>query len=231
MNSPIFVLTAHERKSQLVMSFPLEPRVYMRDQEVICSDNEPLDLETNEELQSIEDVDREFENSKVKVMVVRDSHELEFGNRKIGPFKNGQEVEVSEWIAEILVDQGIVKFRDQDTIDLNSLSKIHWKETIPASRQLPPLNPNFYCELRRLIKRLSKDSKTDSNKLKEYEKAVSLSKDIVNCRLRKIASLAASPATASDVVQAMAREEKALYMSLSSIIADWNQKLLSVEIK
>ena len=33
------------------------------------------------------------------------------------------------------------------------------------------------------------------------------------------------------LVQAMAREEKALYMSLSSIIADWNQKLLSVEIK
>jgi hypothetical protein len=182
-------------------------------------------------LLSTDDVDREFENSKVKVIAVRDSHELEFGNEKIGPFKNGEEVEVLEWIAEILAEYGIVKFRDQDIMDLNSLSKIHWKETIPASRQLPPLGTNFYCELRRLIKRLYKDSKTDSSKLKEYDKALSLSKDIVNCRLRKIASLAASPATTSDVIQGMAREEKALYVSLSSIIADWNQKLLSVELK
>jgi hypothetical protein len=179
---------------------------------------------------SIEDIEREFENSKVKVVVVRDSHELDFGDRKIGPFKNGEEIEVSEWIAEILVDQSIAEFRDQDILDLATLSKIHWKETIPTSRQLPHLNPNFYCELRRLIKRLSKDSKIDATKLKNYEKAVSLSKDIINCRLRKIASLAASPGTAHDVIQGMAREEKTLYKTLSSILADWNKRLMSVII-
>ena len=175
---------------------------------------------------SIEDVDREFENSKVKVVVIRDLHELDIGNRKIGPFKNGEQIEISEWISEILADQGIVKSREQDMLDLGALSKIHWKETIPTSRQLPPLNPNFYCELRRLIRRLKKDSKSDTSKLKDYEKAISLSKDIINCRLRKIASLAASQAAGGEMVQGMAKDEKMLYTSMSSIIADWNERLL-----
>jgi GINS complex protein helical bundle domain len=175
---------------------------------------------------NIEDVDREFENSKVKVVVIRDLHELEIGDRKIGPFKNGEVIEISEWISEILADQGIVKSREQDMLDLGALSKTHWKETIPTSRQLPPLNANFYCELRRLIRRLKKYSKSDTSKLKDYEKAISLSKDIINCRIRKIASLAASQAAGGDMIQGMAKEEKMLYTSMSSMIADWNERLL-----
>ena len=184
----------------------------------------------DEETLSLEDVDREFENSKVRVVVSRDSYELEFGSKKIGPFRNGEEIEVLEWIAEVLVDHGIARVRDQEKLDLTSLSKIHWKETIPTSRQLPALDPNFYCELRRLIKRLSRGSRTDASKLKDYEKAVSLARDIVNCRLRKIASLAASPAISGDVIQGMAKEEKVLYSTISSIMADWNQRLLNVGI-
>jgi len=138
---------------------------------------------------SIEDVDREFENSKVKVTIIRDLHELEIGGRKIGPFKNGEEIEISKWISEILADQGIVKLREQDILDMGALSKIHWKETIPTSRQLPPLNPDIYCELRCLIRRLKKDSKLDASKLKDYGKAISLSEDIINCRLLGTTSL------------------------------------------
>jgi len=184
----------------------------------------------DKELLSIEDIDREFENSKVKVVAVKDSYEIELGDRKIGPFRSGEELEVLEWVAEILAEQGIVKFRDQDILDVASVSKIHWKETVPASRQLSPLNPNFYCELRRLIGRLRRESEKDPSRLKDYEKAVTLSKDIVNCRLRKIASLAASPATAGDVTQGMAREEKALYKVLSSVTVDWDKRLLNVGV-
>jgi hypothetical protein len=187
-------------------------------------------LDMNEEKSSIVDIDREFENSRVKVIISRDMNEFEVGDGKIGPFKSGDEVELLEWIAEVLVDEGVAKFRDQDMLDLASLSKIHWKETIPSSRQLPPLDPYFYCELRRLIGRLRKESCTDPSRIKDYEKALSLSRDIVDCRLRKIASLAASPTIPGDLVKGMAREERTLYHALSSIMSDWNKRLLSVGI-
>ena len=75
-----------------------------------------------------------------------------------------------------------------------------------------------------------KDSKSDTSKLKDYEKAISLSKDIINCRLRKIASLAASQAAGGEMIQGMAKDEKMLYTSMSSIIADWNERLLGAGI-
>jgi len=184
----------------------------------------------NEEKSNIEDIDREFENSRVKVVITRDSNEFDVGDRKIGPFKSGDEVELLEWIAEVLVDEGVAKFRDQDMLDLASLSKTHWKETIPTSRQLPPLNPYFYCELRRLIGRLRKESRTDPSRTKDYEKVLSLSRDIIDCRLRKIASLAASPTIPGDLIKGMAKEERMLYLTISAIMSDWNKRLLSVGI-
>ena len=66
-------------------------------------------------------------------------------------------------------------------------------------------------------------------KLKDYEKAISLSKDIINCRLRKIASLAASQVASGEMIQGMAKEEKMLYTSMSQMIADWNERLLGAE--
>jgi hypothetical protein len=183
-----------------------------------------------EEKTNMEDIDREFENLKVRVVVARDSHQFDIGNRLMGPFKSGEEIQVSEWIAEVLADEGVVKFRDEDILDVASLSKTHWKETIPTSRQLPPLDPDFYCELRRLVRRLRKESQTDASKLRDYEKVLSLSKDIISCRIRKIASLAASPAIAGDVIKGMAREEKVLYSTIASIVSDWNETLLSVGI-
>jgi len=77
---------------------------------------------------------------------------------------------------------------------------------------------------------LRKESQTDASKLRDYEKVLSLSKDIISCRIRKIASLAASPAIAGDVIKGMAREEKVLYSTIASIVSDWNETLLSVGI-
>ena len=182
-----------------------------------------------EYLSSVEEIDFDFKNAPVKIVVIRDSPELIVGEKDIGPFKSGQEVEIPYWIAEELVRSGVAKFGDEDRLGLPALSKVHWRETIPTSRQIPQLPEKFYSTLRRFLVELEADTRSDQTKFKDLEKAVGLSKDIVNCRARKIVSLAAAPLQTESVVQNLTYEERALYMRLSDIINDWKKRILSLE--
>lgn len=109
------------------------------------------------------------------------------------------------------------------------LSKIHWRETIPTSRQIPSLQKNFFFMLRRFLRRMNEESKTDSSKMLDYEKAMNLARDIVNCRVRKIISIAATSASASEMIENMAAEENELYEILNSIINEWKNGLIKME--
>jgi len=182
-----------------------------------------------EYLATIEDIDFDFKNAPVKIVVIRDSPELTVGEKSIDPLKSGQEVEIPYWIAEELVRSGIAKFRDEDRLALAVISKVHWRETIPTSRQIPQLPENFYSMLRRFLMELEADTRSDQTKLKDLEKAIGLSKDVVNCRARKIVSLAAAPLQTESIIQNLTSEERALYMKLGDIINDWKRRILSLE--
>jgi DNA replication initiation complex subunit (GINS family) len=143
----------------------------------------------------------------------------------------GQEVEVPYWTARELVQLGYARFREEDVLNYNTLSKIHWRETIPASRQLPALQANFYCLLRRHVTDLQELSRQDQVKLRELEKTESLVRDIVNCRIRKIVSLAASPTPSEELIQVLTYEERILYLILNKTIVDWKTKLLGSALK
>jgi len=177
-------------------------------------------------METIEDIDTEYENSLTKVSVLRDLSEFTVAGKTVGPFKSGQVMEVAYWVAEKLIEVGVAKFEDEQTLSLASLSKIHWKETIPASRQIAPLQGDFYSALRRFLLRLKIASRSDPNKLKEFEKAQGLAKDIANCRMRKIMALAAAPPQTDQVMQNLAYDERVLYNQLSRILSDWREKIL-----
>jgi len=182
-----------------------------------------------EYLSTVEDIDFDFKNTPVKIVVIRDSPELIVGEKSIGPLKSGQDIETPYWISEELVRSGIAKFRDEDRLGLAALSKVHWKETIPTSRQIPQLPEKFYSMLRRFLLELEADTRSDQTKSKDLEKAIGLSKDIVSCRARKIVSLAAAPLQTESLIQNLTSEERALYMRLSDIINDWKMRILSLE--
>ena len=150
---------------------------------------------------------------------------------KLSSAKVGQEVVVPYWTAKELVQLGYARFREEDVLNYNSLSKIHWRETIPASRQLPALQANFYCLLRRHLAELHQLSRQDQVKLRELERSESLVRDIVNCRLRKIVSIAASPTPSEELIQGLTYEERVLYSTLNKIIENWKSKLLGQELK
>jgi DNA replication initiation complex subunit (GINS family) len=74
-------------------------------------------------------------------------------------------------------------------------------------------------------------SKQDQVKLRELERTESLVRDIVNCRIRKIVSLAASPTPSEELIQVLTYEERILYSILNKTIVDWKAKLLGSRLK
>jgi len=177
-------------------------------------------------LLTVDDIDFDFENSQTRVVLTRELSDLPPKLSRTLSARVGQEVEVPYWMARELVQLGYARFREEDILNFNSLSKIHWRETIPASRQLPALQPNFYCLLRRHVSDLKELSKRDQVKLREMERTENLVRDIVNCRIRKIVSLAASPTPSEELIQGLTYEERALYSVLNKTIVEWKTKLL-----
>jgi len=179
---------------------------------------------------SIADVDFDFQNLPVRIVLTREIPFSHPATERLRSAKVGQEVELPHWIAEELVAADFAKYREEDLMDLARLSKTHWKETIPSSTQLPSLQPAFYCVLRRFLAKLRAEGKQDPSKLREYERAENLSRDVISCRLRKIASFAAGPGSSTDLLKNMTLEEQALYKRLSATISEWKASILESEL-
>jgi hypothetical protein len=179
---------------------------------------------------TVGDIDFDFENTQTRVVLTREVPDTSPRIAKMSSARVGQEIEVPYWSARELVQLGYARFRDEDILNYNTLSKIHWRETIPASRQLPALQTNFYCLLRRHLSDLREQSKQDQVRLRELERTESLVRDIVNCRIRKIVSLAASPTPTEEILQGLAFEERVLYTVLNRTIEEWKSKLLGQEL-
>jgi GINS complex protein len=184
-----------------------------------------------EALVTVDDIDFDFENSQVRVVLTHEIPEASRLPANLRAARLGQETEVPYWIASELVQLGYARFREEDIITYNSLSKIHWRETIPSSRQLPSLPGNYYCIMRRHLAALRLQSKQDQIKLRELEKTETLVRDIVNCRVRKIVSIAASPTPSEELIQGLTFEERSLYRVLNGTIEEWKARLLGETLK
>lgn len=180
---------------------------------------------------SIKDEDFVFENTPVRIIVNRKCPEIELAGLKIGPFQEGKEYEVRFWIAEELEKAGIARLREEEMLDAMKLHKIHWKERVQSVRQISSLPKDFYPRLRRYLSSLRKDAVKKPEKMKEYERVSGLSRDIVDCRLKKIISLASTSAQTEQFLQSMTREERAIYKRLHPIISSWRKKILKSEVK
>jgi len=105
---------------------------------------------------------------------------------------------------------------------------MHWKERVQPVRQISSLPEDFYPRLRRYLAGLKREAVNDPEKMKEYEKVSRLSHDIINCRLKKIVSLASTFVQTNQILKNLTREERIIYERLSSIISDWRSKILKV---
>lgn len=174
----------------------------------------------------IEDVDFNFENKPVTVIANRSCPEIELAGLKIGPLEEGREYELRFWIAKELEEVGIARFRQETLLGRVKLHKIHWKESVQSARQISSLPEDFYPKLRRYLSKIRSETRKNSGKVKEYEMGKQLSRDIVNCRLKKIVSLASLSTRTNQVLENLTKEERAIYEQLYRAINEWRLKIL-----
>jgi hypothetical protein len=175
---------------------------------------------------SVEDADFIFENRPLTVVANRNEAEIELAGLSVGPFEEGKEYEVRFWVAQELQRAGIVRFREEDTLDVVKLHKTHWKERVQPSNKVSPLPEEFYPRLRRYLVYLENASSNNSERMRDYEKSLRISRDVVNCRVKKIVSLASSPPLTAQRLQSLTPEERTLYHRLHRIISEWRRKIL-----
>jgi len=176
---------------------------------------------------SIRDADFEFENTPIRIAVNRNCPEIELAGLKIGPLEEGKEYEVKFWIAQELEKAGIARFHEEDLLTAVKLYKTHWKERVQSVKQMASLPQDFYPKLRRYLADLKKNAVKKPENMREYEKAVRHSRDIINCRLKKIVSLAsASAAQTNQVINNLTVEERNIYKLLRKNIEEWRTKIL-----
>jgi len=167
-----------------------------------------------------------FENKPIKVIANRNEAKIELSGLSVGPFEEGREYEIRLWIAQELEKVGIIRFRAEDLLDVAKLHKIHWKERVQPSSKVSPLSEGFYPKLRWYLDYIKKASRTSSERLKELEKSTRTSHDIINCRVKKIVSLASSPPLTAQTLEDLTPEERTLYHHLHQIIDEWRNKIL-----
>jgi len=185
-------------------------------------------LALNERPLNIRDADFMFENRIVRVAADRDSPEIELAGFKVGPFEKGKEYELRLWLARELEKAGIVHIRDE-VLEPSGLRKIHWTERIQTVSRISSLPKGFYPRLRRLLSDLKESSRRDPEKIREYELVRRLSQDIVDCRLKKIVSLASTLGQKDHLLKNLTVEEMDLYEKLNRIISEWRFEILKVE--
>jgi hypothetical protein len=167
-------------------------------------------------------------NVPIKIIFLQDQSKIRVLGKFLGPFKKSEELTVPRWLGKEIVDEGVAKYREKEKLGLQELSKVHWRESLPTSRQLPHLDEDFYCKLRSLLSELKEMGKNDITRLKEYEKVLSISNDIVNCRLRKLVIFSASAFQSGDLIKNLTLEERSLLEILSKTIQDWREKILEM---
>ncbi len=191
-----------------------------------------LDLgasEMEKEPSIVAKTDIEFENSASRINFLKDYPEARIADRVLGPYRMGQEVELPLWIAQHLVEMGYAKFREDEQLTLNTLSTTHYKETLPAAKQVPRLSRSFYFQVRRLIRNLKGQELKDRAKGRDLDKALALARDIVAIRVKKIVSLAASGEQATELTANLTAEEQGLYEKVREAVDSWKKDILGHE--
>jgi len=178
---------------------------------------------------TIGDLDFDYEDSPVRIMALTNLQEVTVADATIGPLEEGKEFEAHYWIAEELVKAGYARFREDDLLTYVTLNKLHWRETkLQLGLQISPLPDHFYPKLRRFLNAARERSSAEPTAATEYLQGTRLARDIINCRLRKIVSLAISSTRAAPVMDALSKEERMLFERVRFAVAEWEKRILDV---
>lgn len=174
----------------------------------------------------IKSLDFMYENTPVRFVAIRSCPEIQLAGLSLVPIEEGNEYEVCHWVAEELAKGGLARFHVEDQLDAVKLSKIQWTERVQAAGQISKLPDGFYPKLRRCLAGLRDEMAHSPEKMREYERAGHLARDIVNSRLKKIVSIASAPAQTESSLRNFTGEERLVYEQLFRVINGWKAQIL-----
>lgn len=149
---------------------------------------------------------------KKLVKAIQDFPEIKLVGRKLGPFKEGEEVLVRYWEASILEGRGVVE--PVEDYSLAGLRKRIMKEE--KSDRLEELPSHFYRALALEIKKIRQNGEPE--KAKNVKEALDSLKSI---RIRKIARMAVSAVKPQNVPP----EDLLLLNRFSQALKLWRRRL------
>lgn len=149
---------------------------------------------------------------KKMVRMRKDFPEMKLAGRKIGPFKEGEEVRLRPWEASIFEDNGLVE-------PVNDFSSTGLRKFLMAeekSSQLEDLPPHFYQSVSQEIQKLQQRGEDQrAGEIKDvFDSLISL-------RIQKLAKMTVSSAVSKD----LPLEESFLVNRLSHALRVWRNRL------
>lgn len=165
-------------------------------------------------LEKIQNLDFVFQNSIVKIMANRNCEEIKLAGLTVGPFEEGNEYEVKYWVAEELAKSGIVFIKKGEMLDFQKLIQKHHFMLSKSSKEFVRLGEFFYPKVRRLLAQLEEKAHEDPIKLREFERAVNVVKDLIRCRRMKVFYRARDSTMTSEILEKMTPEERCFYEEL-----------------
>ncbi|MEM3406838.1 MAG: hypothetical protein QW806_07710 [Nitrososphaerota archaeon] len=163
----------------------------------------------------IKDIEMEYLNSFIKIVLIRNIPYLEINNEVYNDLKQGTVLNVRRWIGEKLIEAKVAKY-EEDKIDINYLRQLEWKERniINEVQEVPKY---FYLMIREKMKYCNEEEK------KEFYNII---QDIISLRLAKLIRIAIMPTSIRDIDKKISIEEEILFEALKSIIENWKKVIL-----
>ena len=107
----------------------------------------------------MEDMEFLFENRIVRMVALQNHSEMDLIGITVGPFEKGEEFDTKFWIAEELTRRGVANLREDISLDLVSLHKIHWREiNIQTGRRLSSFPRNVLSKPTKIFIKVKKRS-------------------------------------------------------------------------
>ncbi|MEM3882906.1 MAG: hypothetical protein QXO23_05935 [Candidatus Methanomethyliaceae archaeon] len=170
-----------------------------------------------------------YEEGPVEVVFQKPLPQLKIGGEDMGSPVEGSELKIPLWAAKALEEEGYVKIKTKEELQLksNDVIKLSWKEE--RSESLSKLPPNFYPRLRELLRSLNDNIKKNPTPaaLNEQRQVSIKAIDLLNCRLQKILRLSFERVPSKPSIEMLEPEELALFNTLRSEIEEWRQRILS----
>ncbi len=165
----------------------------------------------------IKDIEIEYLNSFIKIVLIRNIPYLEINGEVYNDLKQGTVLNVRRWIGEKLIEAKVAKY-EEDKIDINYLRQLEWKERniINEVQEVPKY---FYLMVKEKMKYCNEEEK------REFYNII---QDIISLRLAKLIRIATMPASIRDIDKKISIEEEVLFEVLKSIIENWKKEVLRV---